>query len=315
MPRILVTGGAGYIGSGLVPQLLEWGCDVVVFDNLMYGGAGLLGCSGNPRFELRRGDVRDRKELADAAKGCDVLIHLAAIVGAPACAKDPYLARDVNCNGAKTVADVAGRDRLVLLGSTGSNYGAVPDGICTEETDLNPVSLYGETKVFAERHIRDHCTAIAYRFATAFGLSPRLRLDLLVNDFVFRALRDGYLVVYEPTFMRTFIHVEDMARSFLFAINHADEMVGNVYNVGSDAMNFTKAEVCEMIRAELIANGRFCQIIYADVGEDADKRDYQVSYERITKMGFSTTIDLQGGIGSLVRGLQLVAPPSFCSNA
>jgi nucleoside-diphosphate-sugar epimerase len=315
MKRILVTGGAGYIGCVLVPSLLEGGYEVVVFDNLMYGGTGLLACVRYPRFEFYKGDVRDRQALRDAAKDCDVIVHLAAIVGFPACAKNPQLAEAVNCDGARAVAEVAGRERLVLLGSTGSNYGEVTDAICTEDTPLNPVSLYGQTKVFAEQYLRERCNTVAFRFATAFGLSPRPRSDLMVNDFVYRAMKDGYLVVYEAHFMRTFIHVVDIARSFLFAIDKSDVMKGNVYNVGSENMNYSKAQLCEMIKRALFDRGLKCYVHHAEVGQDADRRNYVVSYQKISQLGFSTTIDLASGVAELIRGLQLIEIPTPYSNA
>ncbi|PIQ82936.1 MAG: epimerase [Candidatus Omnitrophica bacterium CG11_big_fil_rev_8_21_14_0_20_64_10] len=299
--KILVTGGAGYIGCVLVPMLLERGHSVRVLDSLMYGGAGLLPCFRSGRFEFFPGDIRDPKAIQSAVEGCDAVIHLAAIVGFPACRKDPVLAEEVNVAGTRWVAEAAGKKRLVLFGSTGSNYGAVPDQVCTEETPLNPVSVYGKTKVAAERMLFNDCRTIAFRFATAFGLSPRMRLDLLINDFVQTALRLKYLVVYEPHFMRSFIHVHDIARSFLFALEHADRMIGQVYNIGAKTMNFSKAQICEMIRKQVDY-----YLHYAAVGEDEDKRNYVVSYEKIGGLGYKTTVTVEEGIAELVKGLRLL---------
>ena len=299
--KILVTGGAGYIGATLVPFLMENRHDVRVLDNLMYGGGSLLPMVRNPRFEFVRGDVRDARVVAEAMRGCDVVIHLAAIVGFPACRKFPDLAASVNVDGTQTVAEAAGRSRLVLFGSTGSNYGALVEDVCTEETPLHPLTLYGKTKTTAERTIMDRCRAVAYRFATAFGTSPRMRLDLLVNEFVYTAMKMRYLVVYEAHFMRTFIHVHDIARSFLVAIENAGKMSGQVYNVGSETMNFSKAEVCEMIRSRIDY-----YLHYADVGQDADKRNYVVSYKKIGDLGFATSISLQDGIAELVRAVEVL---------
>jgi nucleoside-diphosphate-sugar epimerase len=299
--RVLVTGGAGYIGSVLVPHCLENGYRVRVLDNLMYGGGSLLPYVRNPKFEFVRGDIRDPRAVRDAVNGCDVVVHLAAIVGFPACRKYPDLATAVNVDGTTVLAEAVGRGRLVLFGSTGSNYGALVDEVCTEETPLHPVSLYGKTKTEAERRIMEGCDGVAYRFATAFGISPRMRLDLLVNEFVYTAIRMRYLVVYEAQFMRTFIHVHDIARSFLFAIEHAGRMRGQVYNVGSEDMNYSKAELCDMIRARVDY-----YLHYADVGQDADKRNYVVSYRKIGDLGFRTTITLEEGIDELVRGVEVL---------
>ena len=299
--KILVTGGAGYIGSVLVPLLLENRFRVRVLDNLMYGGASLLPVVRNPHFEFIRGDVRDARVVDEAIAGCDGVIHLAAIVGFPACRRHPELAQSVNVEGTKTVSDATGRERLVLFGSTGSNYGALIDDVCTEETPLNPLSHYGKTKTSAERYLMEHCDAIAYRFATAFGVSPRMRLDLLVNEFVYTAIKMRYLVVYEAQFMRTFIHVHDIARAFLFALENADRMHGQIFNVGSEGMNYSKAELCEMIRSRVDF-----YLHYADFEQDADKRNYVVSYKKIDDLGFGTTITLQDGIDELVRGVDVL---------
>ncbi|MBI3935245.1 MAG: NAD(P)-dependent oxidoreductase [Acidobacteria bacterium] len=308
--KILVTGGAGYIGSVLVPLLLEEGHSVRVLDSLMYGGAGLMPNFRKSNFDFVRGDIRDHQTVHDAIRGCDVVIHLAAIVGFPACRKHAVLAEAVNLGGTKVVAEEAGRERLVLFGSTGSNYGALVDQVCTEETPLNPLSLYGKTKTAAERHLLEHCNTIAYRFATAFGLSPRMRLDLLVNDFVYTAMKLRYLVVYEAHFMRTFIHVHDIARSFLFALDNADRMRGQVYNVGSESLNYSKAQLCEMIGRKVDY-----YLHLADVGEDADKRNYVVSYDKISSLGYHTTVTLEEGIDELVRGLALIEINNPYSNA
>jgi nucleoside-diphosphate-sugar epimerase len=299
--RILVTGGAGYIGCVLVPQLLENGYQVRVLDNLIYNGTGLLSHFHKPRFDFVKGDIRDVETVKDAMRGCDIVIHLAAIVGFPACRKYPELAQTVNVEGTKVISQAAGRERLILFGSTGSNYGALVDEICTEETPLHPLSLYGQTKTKAEQYLLENNSTIAYRFATAFGLSPRMRLDLLVNDFVYTALKMRYLVLYEAHFLRTFIHVYDIARSFLFAIENADSMRGQVYNVGSETMNYSKTQVCEMIHKRIDY-----YLHQADIGEDIDKRNYQVSYKKISSLGYHTTITLEEGIDELVCGLQVL---------
>ncbi|GAI90784.1 unnamed protein product, partial [marine sediment metagenome] len=217
--KVLVTGGAGYVGTTIVPQLLAEGYKVTIFDNLMFGGDYIMPFFRNPNFSFVKGDIRDLSLLKKAIKDADVIIHLAAIVGYPACRKDPELAEAVNINGTKNLIKATSKDQLILFGSTGSNYGAVEE-ICTEETPLNPLSLYGQTKTLAEKMLLEERTTIAWRFATAFGVSARLRLDLLINDFTYKAITQGYMVIYEKHFMRTFIHVHDMGRAFLFGIKH-----------------------------------------------------------------------------------------------
>jgi nucleoside-diphosphate-sugar epimerase len=308
--RILVTGGAGYIGTCLVPLLLERGYDVTVFDALLYGGEPLLPFFRDPRFTFVKGDIRERDSLARTVPGHDVIIHLAAIVGFPACREDPVLAQSTNVGGTRNLAEIATDDQYVLFGSTGSNYGALVDEICTEETPLNPLSIYGKTKTEAERLLMERRNTTAYRFATAFGISPRLRLDLLINDLTYQAVRQKYIVVYEADFMRTFIHVADIARSFLFAIDNADQMRGQIYNVGNESLNFSKREVCELIAAKTDA-----YIHYADVGEDADKRNYTVSYAKIREAGFGTISSVEDGIDELVAALQAIRIQNPHSNA
>ena len=298
--NILITGGAGYIGTTLTPLLLEKGHNVTAIDNLLFGGDAIIPFFRNPSFSFIKGDIRDKEVMTEAVKDKDIIIHLAAIVGYPACRKEPELARGVNIQGTKIVSSLLSKDQMVLFGSTGSNYGTIEE-ICTEETPLNPLSLYGETKKYAEKYLLDHNTTIAYRFATAFGISPRLRLDILVNDFTHKALTQGYLVVYESHFMRTFIHVFDMARSFLFAIENADKMKNEVFNVGSEKMNYRKKDICEMIQAK---TGAYFH--YADIGEDADKRNYVVSYKKINKLGFNTTITVEEGIDELIKALKAI---------
>jgi len=298
--NVLVIGGAGYVGTSLIPQLLARGYRVRLFDSLMFGGDPILPFFRDKNFTFVRGDVRNPEEVKAAVQGQDVVIHLAAIVGYPACRKDPKLAEEVNVGGTRNVAAAVSRQQLVLFGSTGSNYGSVEE-VCTEETPLHPLSLYGQTKTLAERHLLENCATIAYRFATAFGVSPRLRLDLLINDFVYKALTQGYLVVYERHFMRTFIHVHDMGRAFLFALDHQHQMAGKVFNVGYEQMNYSKEDNCKIITRHI-----GCYVHYADVGEDADKRNYVVSYKRINDLGFNTTLTVEEGVDELKRALQAI---------
>jgi len=298
--KILVTGGAGYVGTTLVPQLLDKGYEVTVFDNLMFGGDYILPFFRYKNFRFIEGDVRDEDALWNAAKSADVIIHLAAIVGFPACRKEPDLAKTVNVDGTRNLIKVTSKNQLIIYASTGSNYGALEE-VCTEESPLNPLSLYGQTKTLAEKMLMDERTTIGYRFATAFGVSPRMRLDLLINDFTYKAITQGYLVVYEAHFMRTFIHVHDMGRAFILGIENQDKMKNNIYNVGSEKMNYSKKDICELIKEK---TGLY--VHYADIGEDADKRNYVVSYKKINSLGYDTTVSVEDGIDELAKALRAI---------
>lgn len=307
--RILVTGGAGYIGTSLVPKLLDLGHEVTVFDNLMVGGNQLLPFFKYDNFKFVRGDIRKIDELKEVVKDKDVIMHLAALVGFPVCRLNPQLAREINVDGTVNLIDSCTDEQVIFYGSTGSNYGAVTD-ICTEETPLHPLSLYGETKTKAEQLLMERGNTIAYRFATAFGVSPRFRLDLLINDFSYKCIKDGYLVVYEKNYMRTFIHVSDIAECFTFGIKNMDKMMGNVFNVGDDNMNHSKEEVCNMIGKK---TGAF--IHYEEIGEDADQRNYVVSYEKIRDLGFKTSISVEHGIDEVINALKVTDFQNQYTNA
>ena len=300
---IFITGGAGYIGTSLIPLLLAREYRVTVYDSLMFNnGDKLLPYITNPNFTFIEGDVRDAESVAKHIKGHDIVIHLAALVGFPICReKGEEESHSVNVIGTQNVINALSEDQYLLFGSTGSNYGEVLD-VCTEETPLNPLSIYGRTKTDAEYLVLARDNSTAFRFATAFGVSPRLRLDLLVNDLTYKSLTEGYAVIYESHFMRTFIHVRDIARVFLFAIDNHSAMKNNVYNVGSNNMNYSKKDVCELIKSK-ISDAYFN---YADVGQDADKRNYVVSYEKINKLGFDTTISLETGIDELIKTIPLI---------
>ena len=299
--RILVTGGAGYVGSTLVPMLLDQGHRVRVFDSLRFGGHGLLPCCENRFFELVKGDVADADALKKALDGVEAVIHLAAIVGYPACKKEPQVAQATNVEGTKTLLSVRKPDQKILFASTGSIYGSIPDYVCNETSPRAPITLYGETKAVAEELILNAGNSVAYRFATAFGVSNRMRLDLMPNDFTYQAVKNRSLIVYEGGFKRTFVHVRDMARSFLFALERWDEVKDDVYNVGHESMNFTKEDVARRILKHVDY-----YLHFAEVGTDADQRNYEVSYEKIRKKGFETTIDMDRGISELVRAAKLI---------
>jgi nucleoside-diphosphate-sugar epimerase len=299
--RILVTGGAGYVGSTLVPMLLEQGHRVRVYDSLKFGGHGLLPCCQNRFFELIKGDVTDPAGTKAALEGMDAVVHLAAIVGYPACKKEPQVSHSTNVEGTRNLLNLRKKDQRFVFASTGSIYGSIPDYVCNEDTPRAPITLYGETKATAEQMVLEAGNSLAYRYATAFGVSNRMRLDLMPNDFTYQAVKNRNLIVYEGGFKRTFVHVRDMARSIMFALERWDEIKDDVYNVGHESMNFTKEDVARKILEHVDY-----YLHFAEVGTDADQRNYEVSYEKIRKKGFETTVDLDRGISELVRAAKLI---------
>lgn len=307
---VLITGGAGYVGSVLTGMLLEEGYRVKVLDILRFGGNSLLNYIGKPNYEFIKGDVRKKEDVRRALRGAEAIIHLAAIVGFPACRKEPELSRDINVNGTANLVSAAAGKIPIIFASTGSNYGKMLEKICTETTPLNPLTDYGRQKTEAEEIIKKNKKFVIFRFATAFGVSPRLRLDLLPNDFTYRAVRDHNLVVYEKHFMRTFIHVRDMARAFIFALENYPKMKGEIYNVGSNSMNYSKEEICRLIRKKVDF-----YLHFADIGHDADQRDYIVSYDKLEKLGFKTAISMEEGIAELIKVAEIITIPSPYHNA
>lgn len=303
MKKILVTGGAGYVGTTLVPMLLEKGYEVTVIDNLLFSnGDRMIPFLNSSRFKFIKGDVRDLNLMRQLVTDKDVIIHLAAYVGFPICRlKGQQESYSLNTDATRKLTDILSEKQYLLFGSTGSNYGEVI-GLCTEDTPLNPLSIYGKTKTEAERIVMSRKNSTAFRFATAFGISPRMRLDLLVNDLTYKAITEGYAVIYESHFLRTFIHIRDLARSFLFAIENKEKMIGEVYNVGSNKMNYTKRQVCELINKE-IPEAFFH---HASIKEDPDKRNYKVSYDKINSLGFEVEVDLVTGIREIKESVQLL---------
>ncbi|MDP2684675.1 MAG: SDR family oxidoreductase, partial [bacterium] len=267
--HILITGGAGYVGVPTVALLLEKGYKVTVFDNLTWTGNVLLPFFSDPNFDFIKGDVRNKKQLAKGFENIELVIHLAAIVGFPACRKYPKESREINVKGTQNVVDLANGKTPIIFASTGSTYGKIIEKYCTEITPLNPLSHYGKQKAEAEEIIKTNGSFIIYRFATAFGISPRMRLDLLINDFTFRAVNERTLIVYEKEFMRTFIHVKDMAYSFLFALENFDQMNKEIYNVGDERLNVSKEEVCRLLQKYV----EF-YLHFVEVRHDIDQRDY-----------------------------------------
>ena len=295
--KILVTGGAGYIGTSLVPALLKKDYEVTVLDNLMYEQNVFLEYYINKNFSFVYGDIRDRQIIKDLTSKSDAVIHLASIVGAPACKKNKTLAQEVNVDGTKNIIDQLSNEQIVLFASTGSVYGKI-EGMCNENWEPNPLSLYGSTKLEGEIMALKLNNSVAFRFATAYGLSPRLRLDLLPNDFVLNAIRNKYLVVYDKKFRRTFIHITDIVRSYLHMLDNIDTVKGNAFNIGSEDNNYTKEDLVNKIKEHVDF-----QVYYADEGiPDPDQRDYEVSYQKLAGTGYKVKTNIDQGIGELVNG-------------
>jgi len=301
--KVLITGGAGYLGSILTPHLLASGHQVTVLDNLMYGQAPLLDSCSNRNFDFVYGDARDERLLHARLSQADCIIPLAALVGAPACNRDAIGAQTVNRDAVALISRLRSKAQRVLFPTTNSGYGIGQQGIaCTEETPLRPISLYGTTKVEAEKILLDSGEAVTFRLATVFGASPRMRLDLLVNDFVYRAVNDRAVVLFEAHFKRNYIHIRDVARVFSHGIENYDAMKGRPYNVGLSDANLSKLELCERIRKHIP------EFVFSEstIGEDPDKRDYIVSNARIEATGWKPAHSLDDGIVELIKAYKIV---------
>ena len=301
--KILVTGGAGYLGSVMVPRLLAEGHEVVVLDNFMYGQTPLLDVCHNSKFTIVRGDARDKKLVEKLMKDCGAIFPLACLTGAPLCAKDPVGAQTILVDAVKLIVDLSSKEQRIIFPTTNSGYGIGEKGkFCTEETPLRPISIYGRLKCDAEKAVLDSGHGITLRLATAFGASPRMRLDLLVNDFVYRAVYDRFVILFEAHFKRNFIHTRDVAKAFIHGLNHFEKMKNEAYNVGLSDANLSKMELCEEIK-KYVPDFYFVE---AAVGEDPDKRDYIVSNEKIEKTGFKPDMSLSSGIAELVKTYQIL---------
>jgi nucleoside-diphosphate-sugar epimerase len=306
--KVLVTGAAGYLGSILCGKLLESGYQVTALDNLMYGIHSLFGYCYHPGFDFVRGDARDESIVRKAIKDADVIIPLAAIVGAPPCDRDPWATKSINYEAIKMLNQMRSKDQLVIYPTTNSGYGTKSGEVyCTEETPLEPISLYGQTKSMAEAEFLASPNAITLRLATVFGMSPRMRLDLLVNHFVYAAVTDGYIVIYEKHFKRNYIHIRDVADAFIHSIKNSEKMVGRPYNVGLDAANLSKEELAMKVK-EYIPS---FYIHFASVGTDPDKRNYIVSNQRLREAGFEAQISLDQGIQELLKGYRMMGRSDF----
>ena len=306
--RILVTGGAGYIGSVLVPTLLNFGHKVTVIDNFMYNQPSLLDCCYNENLSIVRGDARNKELVKKYLKNVDAIFPLACIVGAPACDRDPIAAKSVNYDAIKMILEMRNKDQKIIFPTTNSGYGVGEKGIyCTEETPLRPVSLYGKLKVDIEKEILKAKNSITLRLATVFGISPRMRLDLLVNDFTYRAVTDRFVVLFESHFKRNYIHIRDIVKSFIHCLDNFDSMKNEPYNVGLSNANLSKWELCEEIKKQ-VPDFYFVE---AKVGKDPDKRDYIVSNEKIESTGFKPDYSLRQGIKELIKGYKIINVNSF----
>ncbi len=299
--KILVTGGGGYVGNILCRNLLNLGHQVRCVDNFHKGNCdALFSLITNPNFEFMYGDITNIEDIKKMVDGTDGIIHLAAIVGFPACAKQPALSVAVNISGTENLLRFRNRNTPFVFASTGSVYGKV-EGVCNEDSPLNAVSLYGENKRAAEEMVRGEPNTVSYRFATGFGVSPCMRVNLLVNDFVYQAMTNKCLNIFQADFRRTFVHVSDMARAFIFGVENLDNMSHNVYNVGDKKLNWTKRELAEYVceKTGSIAH-------YGETGIDADQRDYEVDYGRINREGFFCEKTMEDGIDEIIKIVPLI---------
>ncbi len=306
--KILVTGGAGYIGSLLVPKLLEkFNCKVTIIDYLSFGISPILHFISDPRVTFIYGDVRDEKLMNTHIPNHDAIIHLAAIVGFPACSKDPNLALTINQEATLMLTKKIKPGQKIIYASTGSSYGAIK-GICDENTPINPLTLYGKTKAIAEKACLE-VGGVGLRFATVYGVSPRMRLDLLINDFVYQAIHNKHIILFEGHFRRTFMHIKDIISSIIFSLENFERMTGETFNIGTSTGNYTKLEIAKLIKERVDYH-----LYQSDVGHDADQRDYEVSYDKVEKLGFKCQIDLIDGLNELIKVSPLIQMKSQWKN-
>lgn len=301
--NILITGGAGYLGSTMVPYLLSAGHNVTVLDNFMFNQATLNHNCYHPNFSVVRGDVRIESTMIPLMKKADVIIPLAALVGAPLCTADPVGATTINHDAISLMLRLLSKEQIVLMPTTNSAYGTGDENnYCNEDSPLRPISQYAIEKVEVEKELMEHANAISFRLATVFGMSPRMRIDLLVNDFTYRAVNDGCVVLFESHFKRNYIHVRDVSRVFQHALNNFEIMKGEIFNVGLSDANVSKKELCEHIQKQL---PKFLFIEEA-VGKDPDQRNYIVSNEKIEATGFKPKFSLDHGVCELIKGYTMI---------
>ncbi len=308
MTKILITGGAGYIGSVLTPLLLSEGYSVTVIDKLSYERNSLLACCKYDEFKFVEGDINNINTIENIINNYDIVIPLAAIVGAPASEKNTSLSRKTNLDSIKDLIKLMSPLQRMIYPTTNSGYGiGKQDQYCTEETPLNPISEYGRNKVEAEKIILDRKNSISFRLATVFGVSPRMRTDLLVNDFTLKAVKDGYIVLFQENFKRNYIHINDVADVFLYSIKNFERMKDNTYNIGLEDTNISKLELAQRIKKFLPNFSIHC----AEIGEDPDKRDYIVSNKKILSTGWKTQWSLDDGIQQLIKCYKLLKTNSY----
>jgi nucleoside-diphosphate-sugar epimerase len=301
--NVLVTGAAGYLGSVVCEHLLDAGYQVTAIDSLIYGQTSLFHLCANPKFNFVNGDVRDEDVMGNLVKDADIIIPLSAVVGAPACKKDPWLAKSVNYEAVQLLLRLRSPQQLIIYPTTNSGYGTQSgETYCTEDTSLQPISLYGQTKVQAELEVLEAPNTITLRLATVFGFSPRMRLDLLVNHFVYAAVTEGYLVIFEKDFKRNYVHIRDVADCMIYCIQNAEKMTGKPYNVGLDEANLSKEELALKVK-EYVPN---FYIHFAPIGSDPDKRNYIVSNQRLREAGFEAKRTLDDGIKELLKGYRMM---------
>ena len=306
--KILVTGGSGYIGSILVPELINHNYEVTVIDNFMYKQSSLNHLCVFKNFKIINGDIRDKKLMVSLLNSHDLIIPLAAIVGAPLCSKDPFSAQSINHDAIIDMINIVSKDKIIIMPTTNSAYGSGDkNNYCDENSPLNPISKYAIDKVEIEKLLMNRENSISYRLATVFGMSPRMRIDLLVNDFTYRAFHDSALVVFEGHFKRNYIHIRDVVRAFIHAIENINMMKGQIYNVGLSDANLSKIELCKEIQKHII-NFTFVE---EKIKKDPDQRHYIVSNEKIESSGFKPKFSLSDGIKELIKGYSMIKNQSF----
>ena len=301
--KVLIPGGAGYIGSVLTPYLLEHKFEVTVVDNFMYKQNSLAAVCHHPGFCIFNGDIRNQELMRQLVDWADIVIPLAALVGAPLCSKDPYTATSINHNATIALIQMIPPQKGILMPTTNSAYGTGDKNhFCTENSPLNPISQYAEQKVKVEQVLMQHPNAISFRLATVFGMSPRMRTDLLVNDFVYRAVHEKAVLLFESHFKRNYIHVRDVCKAFLHSITNFQKMRSQIYNVGLCSANLSKKQLCEHIQKQIPS----FTFVEAPIGNDPDQRNYVVSNEKIKATGFKPEFSLDDGIMELIKGYAMI---------